>query len=61
MILTEESVPAIQRIITDLDEKIVNCDIQHEKEGMIDIRAAYARCLNIINKHKVSEDERVKR
>ena len=61
LILTEESVPAIQRIITDLDEKIVNCDIQHEKEGMIDIRATYARCLNIINKHKVSEDERVKR
>ena len=61
LILTEDSTPAIQRIISDLDEKIVNCDIQHEKEGMIDIRAAYARCLNIINKHKVSKDERVKR
>ena len=60
LILTEDSVPAIQRIISDFDEKIVNCDIQHEKEGLIDIRAAYARCLNIINKHKVSEDERIK-
>lgn len=53
------SAPIIQRIISDLDEKIVNCDIQHEKEGMIDIRAAYARCLNIINKHKEARYERV--
>ena len=59
LVLTEDSAPIIQRIISDLDEKIVNCDIQHEKEGMIDIRAAYARCLNIINKYKEAEYERV--
>lgn len=54
LVLTEDSEPAIRRIMTDLDRKIVECDIPHEKDSLIDIRAAYARCLNQINIHKQS-------
>lgn len=54
LVLTEDSEPAIRRIMADLDEKIVECEIPHEKDSLIDIRAAYARCLDQINIHKQS-------
>lgn len=55
LVLTEDSEPVIRKIISDLDKKIVECEIPHEKESLIDIRAAYARCLDQINIHKQSE------
>lgn len=57
LILTENSIPAIQRILIEIDDQILKCDIPHEREGLIDIRAAYARCLDQINKHSLEKHE----
>lgn len=51
LILTEGSIPAIQRILSDMDDQILRCEIPHERDGLIDIRAAYSRCLDQINRH----------
>lgn len=57
LILTEDSAPAIRHILSTLDEQIVKCEISHERDGLIDIRAAYARCLDLINKHIQESNE----
>lgn len=51
LILTESSIPAIRRVLSEMEDRILKCEIPHEREGLIDIRAAYARCLDQINKH----------
>lgn len=57
LILTDDSAPAIKHILEDLDNQIVRCEIDHERDGLIDIRAAYSRCLDIINKHIQESNE----
>lgn len=57
LILTEESLPALRHILSNLDNQIVNCEIDHERDGLIDIRAAYSRCLDLINQHIQKNNE----
>lgn len=59
LVLTEDSVPALNHIITSLDEQIVKCEIAHERDGLIDIRAAYSRCLDLINKRIQTKNESI--